>query len=415
GLEPLAPAALNPGLAGHSIVPSSPCALVTAGAVVSCTVIVCVRLVLFPQLSVAVHVRAITCAQFTTLVVVTTLGAITPSHASVNTGALNTGLAGHSIVPSSPCALVSAGGEVSGSVMVCVRSVLFPQLSVAVHVRAITCAQFTTLVVVTTLGAITPSHASVNTGALNTGLAGHSIVPSSPCALVTAGAVVSCTVIVCVRLVLFPQLSVAVHVRAITCAQFTTLVVVTTLGAITPSHASVNTGALNTGLAGHSIVPSSPCALVTAGAVVSCTVIVCVRLVLFPQLSVAVHVRAITCAQFTTLVVVTTLGAITPSHASVNTGALNTGLAGHSIVPSSPCALVTAGAVVSCTVIVCVRLVLFPQLSVAVHVRAITCAQFTTLVVVATLGAITPSHASVNTGALNTGLAGHSIVPSSPC
>ena len=76
--------------------------------------------------------------------------------------------------------------------------------------------------------------------------------------------------------------------------------------------------------------------MVTAGAVVSITVIVCVRLVLFPQLSVAVQVRAITFVQPTTLVTVFSSGAITPSHRSVNTGALNTGLAGHSTFPSAP-------------------------------------------------------------------------------
>src|SRR4029450_8482144 len=133
-----------------------------------------------------------------------------------------------------------------------------------------------------------------------------------------------------------------------------------------------NTGAVKLGLAGHSTFPSAPWALVTAGALVSITVIVCVRLVLFPHVSVAVQVRAITLVHPTALVTVLTTGVITPSHRSVNTGAVKLGLAGHSTFPSAPWALVTAGALVSITVIVCVRLVLFPHVSVAVQVRAIT-------------------------------------------
>jgi hypothetical protein len=54
--------------------------------------------------------------------------------------------------------------------------------------------------------------------------------------------------------------------------------------------------------------------------------------------------------QPTVFVTVTTLGVITPAQASVNTGALNTGVAGHSSVVFAPCAVVTAGAVVSITV-----------------------------------------------------------------
>jgi len=56
--------------------------------------------------------------------------------------------------------------------------------------------------------------------------------------------------------------------------------------------------------------------------------------------------------QPTAFVTVTTPGVITPMHASVNTGALNTGAAGHSMVAFAPCAVVTAGAVVSTSVMV---------------------------------------------------------------
>src|SRR5260221_3811815 len=75
------------------------------------------------------------------------------------------------------------------------------------------------------------------------------------------------------------------------------------------------------------------------------------------QAWVPVLCRANTCVQPTALVTVLITGTITPSHRSVNTGAVKLGLAGHSTLPSDPCALVTAGAVVSTTVMVCVRLV----------------------------------------------------------
>src|SRR5260221_10001521 len=146
------------------------------------------------------------------------------------------------------------------------------------------------------------------------------------------------------------QAWVPVLCRANTCVQPTALVTVLITGTITPSHRSVNTGAVKLGLAGHSTLPSDPCALVTAGAVVSCTVMVCVRFGLLPQASVALQDRAITCVHPTALVTVLITGTIKPSHRSVNTGAVKLGLAGHSTLPSDPCALVTAGAVVSCTV-----------------------------------------------------------------
>src|SRR6185369_16037199 len=187
--------------------------------------------------------------------------------------------------------------------------------------------QPTVLVTVTALGAITPWQASVNTGALKLGAAGHSIVASAPWAVVTAGAVVSIAVITCAAVLLLPQPSFAVHVRVMILVQPTVLVTVTALGVITPWQASVNTGALNTGAAGHSIVASAPGAVVTTGPVVSITVITCAAVLLLPQPSLAVQVRVIILVQQTVLVTVTALGAITPWQASVNTGALNTGAA----------------------------------------------------------------------------------------
>jgi hypothetical protein len=86
------------------------------------------------------------------------------------------------------------------------------------------------------------------------------------------------------------------------------------------------------------------------GGVVSTTVTTWLRFVLFPHPSSAVQVRVMMLVGPTTLVTVTTVGVSTPRHASVNTGAVKFGAAGHCIVAFAPCAVVTAGAVVSTTV-----------------------------------------------------------------
>ena len=172
--------------------------------------------------------------------------------------------------------------------------------------------QPTTFVTVATLGVITPWQASVNTGALKLGVAGHSIVAFAPWSVVTAGGVVSITVITWLRFVLLPQPSFAVHVRVTMLVQPTTFVTVATLGVITPWQASVNTGALKLGVAGHSIVAFAPWSVVTVGGVVSITVITWLRFVLLPQPSFAVHVRVMIFVQPTVFVTVTTPGVITP-------------------------------------------------------------------------------------------------------
>ena len=64
------------------------------------------------------------------------------------------------------------------------------------------------------------------------------------------------------------------------------------------------------------------------------------------------------------LVVVRTLGDTAPLQTSVNTGAVNTGTAGHSILASAPWDVVTAGAVVSTTRIFWVHWEVLRQVSV---------------------------------------------------
>ena len=75
---------------------------------------------------------------------------------------------------------------------------------------------------------------------------------------------------------------------------------------------------------------------VTAGAVVSITVMTCARLVLLPQPSLAVQVRVMILVQPTVLVTVVTLTLTLGWQASTNVGALKLGAAGHSIVASGP-------------------------------------------------------------------------------
>src|SRR6266516_1604930 len=106
----------------------------------------------------------------------------------------------------------------------------------------------------------------------------------------------------CARLVLLPQPSLAVQVRVIMLVQPTVLVTVVTLGVIGPCQASTKLGALKLAAVRHSIVPSGPWLTVTAGAVVSITVLPCARFVLLPQPSLAAQGPVMLLVQPTVLV-----------------------------------------------------------------------------------------------------------------
>ena len=69
------------------------------------------------------------------------------------------------------------------------------------------------------------------------------------------------------------------------------------------------------------------------GGVISCTTIVLLQVAVFPQSSVAVHVRVTGCAPCRVSVaeVSENVIATVPSHASVAVGATHTGVAGQSI------------------------------------------------------------------------------------
>ena len=120
----------------------------------------------------------------------------------------------------------------------------------------------------------------------------------------------------------------------------------------------------------HSIVASAPADPIVGG-VVSVTVIVCVLVALvLPQASIASQLLVLVKLFAQLPAVVTSLNNLTVElpHASLAVGAVNVGVAVHSIVASAP-ALPIVGGVVSVTVIVCVLVALvLPQASIASQV-----------------------------------------------
>ena len=124
---------------------------------------------------------------------------------------------------------------------------------------------------------------------------------------------------------------------------------------------------MNVGVAVHSIVALAPAVPITGG-VVSVTVIVCVLVALvLPQASIALQVFVSLYDPAHVPAVVTSLSCCTvaPLHASLAVGAVNDGVAVHSIVALAPADPIVGG-VVSVTVIVCVLVALvLPQASIA--------------------------------------------------
>ena len=95
---------------------------------------------------------------------------------------------------------------------------------------------------------------------------------------------------------------------------------------------------MNDGVAVHSIVASAP-AVPIVGGVVSVTVIVCVLVAdVFPQLSIASQLLVLVKLFAQDPAAVTSLNNLTvePPHASLAVGAVNDGVAVHSIVALAP-------------------------------------------------------------------------------
>ena len=108
------------------------------------------------------------------------------------------------------------------------------------------------------------------------------------------------------------------------------------------------------------------------GASVSITFIVCDAVDAFPHASVAVHVLVILTDPAQAPFVVTSFEVIVMAlpHASVAVAIAKTGTEGQLIVVGAGKLAIT-GAAISCTLIVCDRVEIFPHPSVAVHVLVI--------------------------------------------
>ena len=119
---------------------------------------------------------------------------------------------------------------------------------------------------------------------------------------------------------------------------------------VAPLQASVAVGALNDGVAVHSIVALAPAEPIVGG-VVSTTVITWLTVALWlPQASTASQVLVIVVVQPFTDVTSPKLFTVAPLQASVAVGAVKLGVAVHSIVALAP-AEPMVGGVVSTTVI----------------------------------------------------------------
>src|SRR5258705_7047598 len=121
---------------------------------------------------------------------------------------------------------------------------------------------------------VTVLHASLAVGAVNVGVAVHSIVALAPAAAITGACVSTCVIICDTVEELLPHASTAIHVLVVVFAQVVPPVTSDPICCtVTVLHASLAVGAVNVGVAVHSIVAFAP-ALPIVGACVSTCVIV---------------------------------------------------------------------------------------------------------------------------------------------
>jgi hypothetical protein len=201
----------------------------------------------------------------------------------------------------------------------------------------------------------------------------HSIVALAPAAPIVGACVSTCVIVWATVADVLPQASTATHVLVVVFVQLLPPVTSEpTWFTVTALHASVAVGAVKTGVAVHSIVAFAPAAPIT-GACVSTCVIVCDTVLLeLPQASTATHVLVVVFVQLLPPVTSPpTWFTVTALQASVAVGAVNTGVAVHSIVAFAPAAPII-GACESTCVIVCDTVAeLLPQASTATHVLVV--------------------------------------------
>lgn len=254
--------------------------------------------------------------------------------------------------------------------MVCDAVEEFPHPSVAVHVlfTLYDPVHIPGVVASAKLNEIELPHASVAVACVKDGVAGQNSVDGAGSAAMT-GAVISCTLTVCDAVEKLPHASVAVHVLVTLYDPAHVPLVVTSEGTSVNElpHASVAVACAKTGTAGQVIVVGAGSDAMT-GAVISWTFIVCDAVDELPHASVAVHVRFTLYEPAHVPVVVTfaKVNVIALPHTSVAVACVNEGVAGQLIVVGEGRGSMT-GAVISCTMIVCVAVDVLPHPSVAVH------------------------------------------------
>ena len=173
------------------------------------------------------------------------------------------------------------------------------------------------------------------------------------------------------QVAVFPQSSVANQVRVTLYVPLHVPCVVTSLNVIVTlaSHASSAVAIPKFGVAGQEIKFEISGQTIVGG-VTSCTTMVRLHVELLPQSSVAVHVRVTLYVPAHDPCVVTSVNVMVTvaSQASVAVGAVKTGTDGQ-LIGVVCVAQVIVGAVLSRTTIAPLQVAVFPQSSVAVHVR----------------------------------------------
>jgi hypothetical protein len=338
------------GVAEHSIVEGPGKPLITGG-VVSSTVMVCTAVAVLPHPSFAVQVRVkVYEPGQEPAMVASTKVKVGVAQLSVAVGLPQAGVPSHSM-DDGPGTPEIVGGMVSSTLITCVAVAVLPQPSSAIQVRVIVYSfgqePFTVASENVSVGVL---QLSVAVAVAKFGVPEHSMVEGPGRPPITGG-VVSSIVNNCEAVAVFPQSSVAVHVRVMVYSLGHDPLVVTSAkvkaGVL---QLSVAVGVTQFGVPEHSAVDGPGKPLMTGG-VVSSTVMVCTAVAVFPQSSVAVQVRVIVypSGHAPAMVASTKLNEGV-AQLSVAVGVAQLGVAEHSIVDGPGRPLITGG-VVSSTVI----------------------------------------------------------------
>ena len=327
--------------------------------VVSCIVIFCIAVVTFPFASVAVHITSVVPIGKASgaLFLISTGNISVASAFPMSTGVL---IAVASVVISS--GLISNGLVVSTMFTFCIAVVTFPFASVAVHSTSVVPIGKTSgaLFLISTGNMSVAVASPISTG-VSTAVA--SVVISS--GFISNGFVVSSIVTFCTAVVSFPFASVAVH--------FTSVV---PIGKASGALFLISTGKMSVAVASPistgvftavaSVVISS--GFISNGFVVSSIVTFCTAVVSFPFASVAVHITSVVPIGKVSgaLFLISTGNMSIASASPISTGVIMS-VASFVISPG----ILSSGGVESTILILCVLVVVFPFVSVAVQVTTV--------------------------------------------